>query len=185
MNTEKIAKYHYFMKLLVFCHCLRDLVLILYIFMIENFHIQSYNRNWKSKNNLSINKLLDYWFFIHYWPYWHDHDARDFSTEVLNESSPNLDCDLVITLLNNELPSQWRVRWFDIKWYIDANEKYTIMDHAMDYSLNLLNFISIDIAQAQLQKRSKGIIQGSYQRRWYVICHTSQKKRTHLYFYVI
>ena len=65
---------------------------------------------------------------IHYWPYWHDHDARDFLIEVLNESSPNLDCDLVITLLNNELPSQWRVQWFDIKWYIDANEKDKIMN---------------------------------------------------------
>ena len=52
----------------------------------------------------------------------------DFSTEVLNESSPNLDCDLVITLLNNELPSQWRVQWFDIKWNTDAYEKDKIMN---------------------------------------------------------
>ena len=44
----------------------------------------------------------------------------------------------------------------------------------MDYSLNLLNFISTYIVEAQLQERSKGIIQGSYQR--YVIRDTSQKK---------
>mgnify|MGYP007088599264 CR=1 FL=1 len=101
-----------------------DLVLIIYIYIHDwKFPFQSYDRNWKSKNNLSINKLLDYWFFIHNWPYWHDHHARDFSTEVLNESSPNLDCDLIITLLNNELPLQWRVQWFDIKWYTDAHEK--------------------------------------------------------------
>ncbi|KAK7843587.1 hypothetical protein CFP56_012148 [Quercus suber] len=46
----------------------------------------------------------------------------DSSIEALNESSPNLDSDLV-TLLNNELPSQWRVQWFDIKWHIDAMRK--------------------------------------------------------------
>ncbi|KAM3714985.1 hypothetical protein ACB098_01G376600 [Castanea mollissima] len=75
--------------------------------------------------------------------------ARDFSTEILKDCIPNLDCDLAEQVSHVfELPSQRRVQWFDVKWHIKAYEK----DRHMNAMLLELAKLHFNIVQATLQK---------------------------------
>ena len=75
--------------------------------------------------------------------------ARDFSTETLKDCIPNLDCDLAEQVSHVfELPSQRRLRWFDVKWHINAYEK----DRHMNAMLLELAKLHFNIVQATLQK---------------------------------
>ena len=75
--------------------------------------------------------------------------AREFSTETLKDCIPNLDCDLAEQVSHVfELPSQRRLRWFDVKWHINAYEK----DRHMNAMLLELAKLHFNIVQATLQK---------------------------------
>ena len=50
-----------------------------------------------------------------------------------------------------ELPSLWRVKWFDVKWHVKQYEEEKHMDHTL-LELAKLNF---NMVQAKLQKEIK------------------------------
>ncbi|KAG2684193.1 hypothetical protein I3843_10G064300 [Carya illinoinensis] len=79
-------------------------------------------------------------------------EAREFSTTTLEKTLPNLDGFLAKQVVHAlELPSQKRVKWFDVKCHISVKEK----DRDMNPILLELAKLNFNVIQATLQKDLK------------------------------
>ncbi|KAG2684191.1 hypothetical protein I3760_10G065500 [Carya illinoinensis] len=78
--------------------------------------------------------------------------AREFSTTTLEKTLPNLDGFLAKQVVHAlKLPSQKRVKWFDVKWHISVKEK----DRDKNSILLELAKLNFNVIQATLQKDLK------------------------------
>ncbi|CAK7350863.1 unnamed protein product [Dovyalis caffra] len=81
-------------------------------------------------------------------------EAKAFSSRILKKmNSSTIESDLAKQVMHAlELPSHWRVLWFDVKWHINAYEDGQINRHLL--TLAKVNF---NMVQATLQKDLKEI----------------------------
>ncbi|KAI4331802.1 hypothetical protein L6164_016757 [Bauhinia variegata] len=78
--------------------------------------------------------------------------AKTLALSSLNCASEQMYGDLLEEVVHAvELPSHWRVQWFDIKWYINHYEK----QHHMDATLLNLAKLNFNIIQANHQDEVK------------------------------
>ncbi|KAI4331817.1 hypothetical protein L6164_016772 [Bauhinia variegata] len=78
--------------------------------------------------------------------------AKTLALSSLNCASERMCGDLLEEVVHAvELPSHWRVQWFDIKWYINHYQK----QHHMDATLLNLAKLNFNIVQAKHQDEVK------------------------------
>ncbi|KAI4331803.1 hypothetical protein L6164_016758 [Bauhinia variegata] len=79
-------------------------------------------------------------------------NAKTLALSSLNCASERMCGDLLEEVVHSvELPSHWRVQWFDIKWYINHYQK----QHRMDATLLNLAKLNFNIVQAKHQDEVK------------------------------